>query len=59
VLKWPAKSPDLNITEEVWKLLFDLVYDGPQYQNKASLAKRIKDVITEVNQRKRNIIQNL
>ena len=59
MLKWPAKSPDLNITEDVWKLLSDLIYDGPPYQNKASLAERIKNAITKVNQRKRNIIQNL
>jgi len=43
VLEWPAKSPDLNITEDVWKLLSDLVYEGPRYQNKAPLAERIKD----------------
>ena len=30
VIKWPAKSPDINITEDIWRILSEMVYDGPQ-----------------------------
>ena len=49
----------MNITEDVWKLLSDAVYDGPAYQNKASFLEEIDNVITDINQSKRKVIQNL
>ena len=41
-LKLPAKSPDINNAEDV---LPDLVYDGPQYQNKNDFEKAINETI--------------
>ena len=29
-LEWPARSPDLNLIEDVWEMLAQLVYDGPE-----------------------------
>ena len=34
VLEWPAKSPDINIVEDVWHILSKMIYDGPQYYSK-------------------------
>ena len=53
VLDYPPKSPDINITEDVWKLLSDAVYDGPPYENKAVLCK-IQTMQSFVTQRRNN-----
>ena len=31
VLEWPAKSPDPNIVEDIWKMLSSVIYDGRQF----------------------------
>jgi len=58
-MDWPAKSPDLKIAEDIWKLLSNSVYNGPTIKNKAFLFQTIKESIMDVNVRQRNIIQNL
>ncbi|KAF0727040.1 hypothetical protein Ae201684P_015816 [Aphanomyces euteiches] len=43
VMEWPAKSPDLNIIENVWGLLARSVYeDGRQFDSRASLIQQIQ-----------------
>ena len=59
VLEWTAKSPDMSIAEDVWKLLSYAIYDGPPYQNKAFLLEKIHDVINDINQSKRHLIKNV
>lgn len=59
ILKWPARSPDLNIVEDMWKHISEAVYNGPQYRTKEQLREAIKKAVYEINSNKRNIIFDL
>jgi len=59
ILEWPPKSPDLNIVEDIWKLLSSDVYDGFQFKKTVDLKKKINEVILEFNTTKREKIQAL
>jgi len=58
-ISWPSLSPDLNIVEDVWKIISDMVYDGPQFFNKEDLQRKIVDVICVINSTKRDVILDL
>ena len=59
VLDWPAKSPDLNIVEDLWNILSKTIYDGPQFHRKADLTNSIKMAIDDFNSTKRHIVFDL
>ena len=44
LLQWPANSPDLNIFENIWKVMSDKMYDGFQFKNAHELEERVKDI---------------
>jgi len=58
-LEWPAKSPDLNIVEDCWKTISDLVYDGKQFKSKADLVAKITLAINHLNQSQRHKVIDL
>lgn len=49
LLRWPAKSPDINIMEDVWKRLSDYVYDGKQFSTLTELKDKIIDGFDHLN----------
>lgn len=59
VLKWCPYSPDLNIVEDIWAMLSNIVYDGPQYRTYFDLEKAINGAVNFLNKTRRNDIINL
>lgn len=59
VLEWPAKSPDLNIVEDIWRIVSQRVYDGPQFKNNSDLITKIEDTLKELNLKETELISNL
>lgn len=57
VLDWPAKSPDINIIENVWGMMARAVYkDGKQYADLRELAEAVTDAWLAIDE---EVIRNL
>lgn len=59
VLKWPSRSPDLSIIENVWKIMKDYVYESMAIENLSELWQRIQMAEVRINEEKGKVIQNM
>jgi len=57
VLKWPPKSPDINIVEKVWAWISYEVYKEPKIFNQRQLKDRIMQATTKIQRRNQTSIK--
>lgn len=59
LLPWPSRSPDLNIIENIWSMLSNIVYDGRQFEKESELWAAIDAATTDLNCNHRETMQGL
>lgn len=57
LMPWPARSPDLNLIENCWSLISEIVYDGDQFANATDLWTAIDAAVTEINVNRQDALQ--
>ncbi len=52
-------SLDLNIQENIWKMISHIVYDQKQYNSADSLRNGIQHAVSQINNTKKDIIKEI
>ena len=56
-VEWPSMSPDLNVMENVWKMISDIVYNQKQYDSADFLWESVKKAVADLNITKKDILK--
>ena len=59
LIEWPALSPDLNITENIWSMISRRVYDGPQFSSKTELWTAVQESSFAIQNEQNDVIINM
>ena len=52
-------SPDLNIQENVWKMISNIAYDQTQYFSAETLWESVQETVKCINTQKREIVKEI
>ena len=59
LLEWPSHSPDINLIENIWKIMKDLVYDNKEFRSKDELWMKILTSSQKIQNEKHGLIKSL
>lgn len=59
LLDWPSRSPDLNLIENCWSMISNIVYDGKQYESANDLWGAIDSAVSYINAHKQEALNNI
>ena len=59
LLRWPSRSPDLSIIENVWRVMKCDVYENYEVKNFDNLSSRIQLAQVKINSRSDDVVKSL
>lgn len=59
LLPHPARSPDLNLIENIWHLMEERIYSNKQYKSSKDLEPAIEDAVDWINTEKKPTVKSL